>query len=123
MSAAVSQRRRTARHAADMPLSNTGRAEPDEHQHVSSEDSVPSDNQPEDFTSPKRRLVSIRILPHRAGEDASLSSDKLAQAILEQANDPQSKLRTTPGLEGILGAFLAPRGIDPGLFPLPRRKF
>lgn len=67
-----------------------------------------------DFATQRRRLLAIRILPPMDGDDASLTSDKLAQAIMQQANDPQSKLRNTIGLEGILGAFLAPRGIDPG---------
>jgi hypothetical protein len=120
-----SHRVRTARHAADMPMSNTSSPVIDSKQvhddfafDVNQEvrHSVP------DVTSPRRRFVSIRILPARDVGDGSLSSDKIAQAIMQQANDPQSKLRNTPGLQGILGAFLAPRGIDPGSKSTPAEK-
>ena len=110
-------RRRTARNAADMPLSNSPPNISDTDPNSKGLEFIQVDNdrnKPEP-TNPKRRLVSIRILPPRDGEIRALTSEQVAQQIMQQANDPQSKMRTTIGLEGILGAFLAPRGIDPGL--------
>ncbi len=116
MSSVSSHRVRTARHAADMPMSNLSAPVIDSNEVDADSVFRPYRDLPTESDSafPRRRLVSIRILPARDVGDGSLTSDKIAQAIMQQANDPQSKLRNTPGLQGILGAFLAPRGIDPG---------
>jgi hypothetical protein len=59
-------------------------------------------------SSASRKLVSIRIQPPRHGEEGAISSEKLAERLLEMINDPQSKLRATVGLEGIQGHGVRP---------------
>ena len=62
--------------------------------------------------SATRKLISIRIKPPVNGGDG-LSSSQLAQMLLEQINDPQSKLHASIGRHGALGAgVLAPPDSD-----------
>ena len=116
-----SGRIRTARHVADMPLSNPV----PEKKPPPSLPSLPTQEAPvagyatPDPPAPQKRLVSIRILPPKPDEINALTSAQIAQILIKEANDPNSALRNTKGLEGIYSAFLAPRGMAAGMCATP----
>lgn len=52
--------------------------------------------------------MRVKILPERGG--GGVTAAQLAQTLMRQANDPSSALRAAPGLQGVQGALLVPKG-------------
>jgi hypothetical protein len=64
-------------------------------------------------SSVRRKLVSVRIRPPGPDQLDAIPSDELAIKLLELINDPQSKLRSTQGLQHLAG-YLVPPNVNNG---------
>eukprot|EP00293_Proteomonas_sulcata_P009063 CAMPEP_0184307256 /NCGR_PEP_ID=MMETSP1049-20130417/16056_1 /TAXON_ID=77928 /ORGANISM="Proteomonas sulcata, Strain CCMP704" /LENGTH=150 /DNA_ID=CAMNT_0026619715 /DNA_START=370 /DNA_END=819 /DNA_ORIENTATION=+ len=93
---------RTAKHVADMPASNPPGSQPGR---------VGESGSPVASTGPPKpkakKLIAVQIRPDPEGGN---SAAQLAQALMRQAHDPNSRLRAIPGLKSVSNAFLAPKG-------------
>ncbi len=69
--------------------------------------------QSSDASFVKRKLVSLRILPPGPDQVDAIPSNELAAKILELIKDPQSKLRSTQGLQDLAG-YLVPPNVNIG---------
>ena len=135
----MSSRIRTARHVADAPDSNTGGSSyaasigqsdasgandagwaHDESPIFSGVSNVAPPPAPQGHAAPqfvthapaaRQRIMRVKILPEPGGTlSQRTSAAQLAQILMRQANDPSSELRTAPGLRGVQGALLVPKG-------------